>query len=65
MQVNTIVLFLFKAENRKILNEENVENCLINLLEIDDDGVKVAASQAISAMCENLASKRAFGLQGK
>ncbi|XP_004939292.2 armadillo repeat-containing protein 3 isoform X1 [Gallus gallus] len=52
------------SENRKILNEEGVENCLINLLEIDDDGVKVAASQAISAMCENLASKRAFGLQG-
>ncbi|XP_048807134.1 armadillo repeat-containing protein 3 isoform X3 [Lagopus muta] len=52
------------SENRKILNEENVENCLINLLEIDDDGVKVAASQAISAMCENLASKRVFGLQG-
>ncbi|XP_031470212.1 armadillo repeat-containing protein 3 isoform X1 [Phasianus colchicus] len=52
------------SENRKILNEEDVENCLINLLEIDDDGVKVAASQAISAMCENLASKRAFGLQG-
>ncbi|XP_065587648.1 armadillo repeat-containing protein 3 [Cyrtonyx montezumae] len=51
-------------ENRKILNEEDVENCLINLLEIDDDGVKVAASQAISAMCENLASKRVFGLQG-
>ncbi|XP_052550684.1 armadillo repeat-containing protein 3 isoform X3 [Tympanuchus pallidicinctus] len=52
------------SENRKILNEENVENCLINLLEVDDDGVKVAASQAISAMCENLASKRVFGLQG-
>eukprot|EP00076_Gallus_gallus_P038609 XP_025004147.1 armadillo repeat-containing protein 3 isoform X2 [Gallus gallus] len=52
------------SENRKILNEEDVESCLINLLEIDDDGVKVAASQAISAMCENLASKRAFGLQG-
>ncbi|XP_015708811.1 armadillo repeat-containing protein 3 isoform X1 [Coturnix japonica] len=52
------------SENRKILNEENVESCLINLLEIDDDGVKVAASQAISAMCENVASKRAFGLQG-
>ncbi|OXB84664.1 UNVERIFIED_CONTAM: hypothetical protein H355_001141 [Colinus virginianus] len=51
-------------ENRKILNEEDVENCLINLLEIDDDGVKVAASQAVSAMCENLASKRIFGLQG-
>ncbi|KFQ65737.1 Armadillo repeat-containing protein 3, partial [Pelecanus crispus] len=54
----------FKAENRKILNEEEVEKCLIHLLETDNDGVKVAASQAISAMCENLASKRAFGLQG-
>ncbi|XP_076187805.1 armadillo repeat-containing protein 3 isoform X4 [Aptenodytes patagonicus] len=53
-----------EAENRKILNEEEVEKCLINLLEIDNNEVKVAASQAISAMCENLASKRAFGLQG-
>ncbi|NXD81752.1 ARMC3 protein, partial [Halcyon senegalensis] len=54
----------YDSENRKILNEEEVEKCLINLLEIDNDGVKVAASQAISAMCENLASKRACGLQG-
>ncbi|XP_074938763.1 armadillo repeat-containing protein 3 [Phalacrocorax aristotelis] len=54
----------YDSENRKILNEEDAERCLINLLEIDNDGVKVAASQAISAMCENLASKRAFGLQG-
>ncbi|XP_021134961.4 armadillo repeat-containing protein 3 isoform X6 [Anas platyrhynchos] len=54
----------YDSENRKILNEEEVETCLINLLEIDNDGVKVAASQAISAMCENLSSKRVFGLQG-
>uniref|UniRef100_A0A663EE31 Armadillo repeat containing 3 n=1 Tax=Aquila chrysaetos chrysaetos TaxID=223781 RepID=A0A663EE31_AQUCH len=54
----------YDCENRKILNEEEVEKCLINLLEIDNDGVKIAAAQAISAMCENLASKRAFGLQG-
>ncbi|KAM6101254.1 armadillo repeat-containing protein 3 isoform 3-T3 [Theristicus caerulescens] len=54
----------YDSENRKILHEEEVEKCLINLLETDNDGVKVAASQAISAMCENLASKRAFGLQG-
>ncbi|XP_074705019.1 armadillo repeat-containing protein 3 [Strix aluco] len=54
----------YDSENRKILNQEEVEKCLINLLEMDNDGVKVAASQAISAMCENLASKRAFGLQG-
>ncbi|NXW89752.1 ARMC3 protein, partial [Alopecoenas beccarii] len=54
----------YDSEIRKILHEEEVEKCLINLLEIDNDGVKVAASQAISAMCENSASKRAFGLQG-
>uniref|UniRef100_A0A8C0ARA6 Armadillo repeat containing 3 n=1 Tax=Buteo japonicus TaxID=224669 RepID=A0A8C0ARA6_9AVES len=54
----------YDSENRKILNEEEVEKCLVNLLEIDNDGVKIAAAQAISAMCENLASKRAFRLQG-
>ncbi|XP_064362009.1 armadillo repeat-containing protein 3 isoform X3 [Dromaius novaehollandiae] len=52
------------SENRKILNEHEVEKYLINLLGNDNDGVKAAASQAISAMCENLASKRAFGPQG-
>ncbi|XP_071591156.1 armadillo repeat-containing protein 3 isoform X5 [Heliangelus exortis] len=50
--------------NRKILSEEEVEKCLIKLLEIDNDGVKVAASQAISAMSEDVGSKRAFGVQG-
>nr|XP_009936229.1 PREDICTED: armadillo repeat-containing protein 3 [Opisthocomus hoazin] len=54
----------YDSENRKILNEEEVEKCLISLLEVDNDEVKVAASRAISAMCENLASKRVFGLQG-
>ncbi|NXP03458.1 ARMC3 protein, partial [Thinocorus orbignyianus] len=54
----------YDSENRKILREEEVEKCLINLLEIDNDEVKVAASQAISAMCENSASKRALGVQG-
>ncbi|XP_062423691.1 armadillo repeat-containing protein 3 isoform X2 [Rhea pennata] len=54
----------YDSDNRKILNEYEVEKCLINLLGNDDDGVKVATSQAISAMCENLASKRAFGPQG-
>ncbi|XP_008940810.1 PREDICTED: armadillo repeat-containing protein 3 [Merops nubicus] len=54
----------YDSENRKILNEEEAEKCLINLLEISNDGLKVTACQAISAMCENLASKRAFGLHG-
>ncbi|NWS17794.1 ARMC3 protein, partial [Pachyramphus minor] len=52
------------SEIRKILNEEEVEKCLLNLLEADNDEVKVAASQAISAMCENVDSKCALGLQG-
>ncbi|NXN37684.1 ARMC3 protein, partial [Rhinoptilus africanus] len=54
----------YDSENRKILKEEEVEKCLINLLETDNDGVKVAASEAISAMCENSASKCALGRQG-
>ncbi|NWH79805.1 ARMC3 protein, partial [Piaya cayana] len=54
----------YDSENRKILNEEEVEKRLINLLDIDNNGVKVTASQAISVMSENLASKCAFGLQG-
>ncbi|NXN15610.1 ARMC3 protein, partial [Indicator maculatus] len=54
----------YDSESRKILHEEEAEECLIKILESASDGVKVAASQAISAMCENLASKRAFGLQG-
>ncbi|XP_032547222.1 armadillo repeat-containing protein 3 isoform X1 [Chiroxiphia lanceolata] len=52
------------SEIRKILNEEEVEKCLLNLLETGNDEVKVAASQAISAMCKNVDSKCALGLQG-
>uniref|UniRef100_K7FG96 Armadillo repeat containing 3 n=1 Tax=Pelodiscus sinensis TaxID=13735 RepID=K7FG96_PELSI len=54
----------YDPENRRILHEEEVEKCLVNLLGTDNDGTKAAASQAISAMCENLASKDAFGNQG-
>ncbi|NWI91118.1 ARMC3 protein, partial [Pitta sordida] len=52
------------SDIRKILHEEEVEKCLLNLLETDSDEVKVAVSQAISAMCENVDSKCALGLQG-
>ncbi|NWI18048.1 ARMC3 protein, partial [Crypturellus soui] len=62
--VRAIAKAAHDSENRKILNEHEVEMCLVNLLRNDNDGVKAAASQAISAMCENLASKRAFGPQG-
>uniref|UniRef100_A0A8C6XR38 Armadillo repeat containing 3 n=1 Tax=Naja naja TaxID=35670 RepID=A0A8C6XR38_NAJNA len=51
-------------ENRKILNEQEVEKCLITLLGTDNEGTKIAASQAISAMCENLASKQTIGALG-
>uniref|UniRef100_A0A8D2IIW0 Armadillo repeat containing 3 n=1 Tax=Varanus komodoensis TaxID=61221 RepID=A0A8D2IIW0_VARKO len=51
----------YDPENRKILNEQEVEKCLVTLLGTDNDGTKIAASQAISAMCENLASKQAIG----
>ncbi|XP_050793329.1 armadillo repeat-containing protein 3 [Gopherus flavomarginatus] len=54
----------YDPENRKILHEEEIEKCLITLLGTDSDGTKAAASQAISAMCENLASKDAFRIQG-
>ncbi|KAH0627515.1 hypothetical protein JD844_003304 [Phrynosoma platyrhinos] len=52
------------AENRKILNEQEVEKCLVTLLGTDNDGTKIAASQAISTMCENLASKQTIGTLG-
>ncbi|NXB38285.1 ARMC3 protein, partial [Eulacestoma nigropectus] len=54
----------YYAEIRKILHWEEVEKFLLSLLETNNDGVKVAASQAISAMCENIDSKSIFGLQG-
>ncbi|NXC52262.1 ARMC3 protein, partial [Aleadryas rufinucha] len=54
----------YDAEILKILHWEEVEKFLLSLLETDSDEVKVAASQAISAMCENIDSKRILGLQG-
>ncbi|RLW11472.1 hypothetical protein DV515_00001443, partial [Chloebia gouldiae] len=51
-------------EIRKILHGEEVEKFLLSLLEINNDEVKVAASQAISAMCESTDSKCVLGLQG-
>ncbi|NWT10192.1 ARMC3 protein, partial [Vireo altiloquus] len=54
----------YDDEIRKILHWEDVEKFLLSLLETNSDEVKIAASQAISAMCENLDSKRVLGLQG-
>ncbi|NXL16655.1 ARMC3 protein, partial [Setophaga kirtlandii] len=54
----------YDSEIRKILHWEKVEKFLLRLLETNNDDVKVAASQAISAMCENIDSKCVLGLQG-
>lgn len=54
-----------KAEIRKLFHEQEVEKCLVALLGSENDGTKIAASQAISAMCENSGSKEFFNNQGK
>nr|XP_031532249.1 armadillo repeat-containing protein 3 [Vicugna pacos] len=51
-------------ENRKLFHEQEVERCLVTLLESENDGTKIAASQAISAMSENSSSKQFFNNQG-
>ncbi|XP_051856765.1 armadillo repeat-containing protein 3 isoform X3 [Antechinus flavipes] len=54
----------YDPETRKILHEQGVEKCLINLLGAENDGTKVAAAEVISAMSENLATKEFFNTQG-
>lgn len=54
-----------KAENRKLFHEQEVEKCLVALLGSESNGTKIAASQAISVMCENSGSKDFFNHQGK
>ncbi|XP_013835715.1 armadillo repeat-containing protein 3 isoform X1 [Sus scrofa] len=54
----------YDPENRKLFHEQEVEKCLVTLLGSENDGTKIAASQAISAMCENLGSKEFFNNQG-
>ncbi|XP_058388548.1 armadillo repeat-containing protein 3 [Diceros bicornis minor] len=54
----------YDPENRKLFHEQEVEKCLVALLGSENDGTKIAASQAISAMCENSGSKEFFNNQG-
>ncbi|XP_040831593.1 armadillo repeat-containing protein 3 isoform X2 [Ochotona curzoniae] len=54
----------YDSENRKFFQEQEVEKCLVTLLSSESDGTKIAASQAISAMCESAGSKRLFNNQG-
>ncbi|XP_077124472.1 armadillo repeat-containing protein 3 isoform X2 [Ranitomeya variabilis] len=52
------------AENRKFFHEEEAEKTLVELLGSDNNGVKVAALQAISVLCANVASKDVFSKNG-
>ncbi|XP_039088944.1 armadillo repeat-containing protein 3 isoform X2 [Hyaena hyaena] len=54
----------YDPEIRKLFHEQEVEKCLVALLGSENDGTKIAASQAISAMCENSGSKEFFNNQG-
>ncbi|NXH63582.1 ARMC3 protein, partial [Rhabdornis inornatus] len=54
----------YDSEIRKILHWGEVEKFLLSLLETNNDEIEVAASQAISAMSENIDSKCVLGLQG-
>nr|XP_019596626.1 PREDICTED: armadillo repeat-containing protein 3 isoform X3 [Rhinolophus sinicus] len=59
-----ITIAAYNPENRKLFHEQEVEKCLVALLSSESDGTKIAASQAISAMCENSGSKDFFNHQG-
>ncbi|XP_040288957.1 armadillo repeat-containing protein 3 [Bufo bufo] len=52
------------AENRKFFHEQEAEKTLVELLASDNNGVKVAALQAISVLCANVASKDIFSKNG-
>ncbi|XP_007934600.1 armadillo repeat-containing protein 3 [Orycteropus afer afer] len=54
----------YDPESRKLFHEQEVEKSLVTLLGSENDGTKIAASQAISAMCENSGSKDFFNNQG-
>uniref|UniRef100_G1LIE4 Armadillo repeat containing 3 n=2 Tax=Ailuropoda melanoleuca TaxID=9646 RepID=G1LIE4_AILME len=54
----------YDPENRKLFHEQEVEKCLVALLGSENDGTKIAAAQAISAMSENSGSKEFFNNQG-
>ncbi|XP_016080178.1 PREDICTED: armadillo repeat-containing protein 3 [Miniopterus natalensis] len=54
----------YDPENRKFFHEQEVEKCLVTLLGSESDGTKIAASQAISVMCESSGSKEFFNHQG-
>ncbi|XP_067869833.1 armadillo repeat-containing protein 3 isoform X2 [Heterodontus francisci] len=52
------------SETRHIFHQEGVEKALVMLLGINNDGVRTAACEAVSVMCEDVASKEAFRTEG-
>ncbi|KAM6180922.1 LOW QUALITY PROTEIN: armadillo repeat-containing protein 3-like [Erethizon dorsatum] len=52
------------SENRELFHKQEVEKYLVALLGSESDGTKIAASQAIAAMCENTSSRDFFNTQG-
>ncbi|XP_069770713.1 armadillo repeat-containing protein 3 isoform X3 [Narcine bancroftii] len=51
-------------ETRHILHKEGVEKALVLLLGVNNDEIRVAASEAISVMSEDEASKESFRAEG-
>ncbi|XP_062900304.1 armadillo repeat-containing protein 3 [Mobula hypostoma] len=52
------------SETRHILHQEGVEKALVLLLGVNNDEIRVAASEAIAVMCEDEASKETFRTEG-
>ncbi|XP_029978658.1 armadillo repeat-containing protein 3 [Sphaeramia orbicularis] len=63
IQANTVKCIARVAqspENRKLLHEQNVENILVELLSVADDGVKTVTCEAVATMSSHLPSKDIF-----
>ncbi|XP_028659176.1 armadillo repeat-containing protein 3 [Erpetoichthys calabaricus] len=59
--VRAILRAAHNNENKKMLHEHNVEQVLITLLGVDHNEVREVTCLAITVMCDNVASKAAFG----
>ncbi|KAK1806781.1 hypothetical protein P4O66_004808, partial [Electrophorus voltai] len=49
-----------RSENRKILHDQDVEKALVDLLAVENDGVRIATCQAVAAVSQLLACKDTF-----
>ncbi|XP_039610178.1 armadillo repeat-containing protein 3 [Polypterus senegalus] len=59
--VRAILRAAHNNENKKMLHEHNVEQVLVTLLGVDHSEVREVTCLAITVMCDNVASKAAFG----